>query len=363
MTRVRPFARPDIPAVVALHERVFGSVPTFPAAERAENFDEVFFQNPWRDDALSSLVSVSEHDTIVGFLGVVPSRMSFEGSPIRVAISTQLMVEPAGASVYSAVQLLKTFFAGPHDLALADGANDRARALAERLGAEASPLYGLHWTRPLRPSRHYLDLFRKQRWLAPALAPLMPLSAAADAVAARVRPNRFHRAVEGTTRARLDTEVMLRGLPRFSRRCALRPAFDREALDWRLRLAARKQRHGALRGQAVRDPGGDVVGWYLYYASPDGMSDVLQIAAEDDAMRAVLDHLFADAWSHGSVAISGRLEPRFMKALSLKHCSFHALGPHFLLHSPRPAIRAAIQRGDASLSRLDGEWWMRFIGG
>jgi hypothetical protein len=35
-------------------------------------------------------------------------------------------------------------------------------------------------------------------------------------------------------------------------------------------------------------------------------------------------------------------------------------GPWALVHSPRPELVAAIQRGEAFLSRLEGEWWMSF---
>jgi len=31
-----------------------------------------------------------------------------------------------------------------------------------------------------------------------------------------------------------------------------------------------------------------------------------------------------------------------------------------LVHSPRPEILHAIERGDALLSHLDGEWWLSF---
>jgi hypothetical protein len=31
-----------------------------------------------------------------------------------------------------------------------------------------------------------------------------------------------------------------------------------------------------------------------------------------------------------------------------------------LYHSSRPEVAAAIERGDAFLSRLDGEWWLSF---
>jgi hypothetical protein len=33
-----------------------------------------------------------------------------------------------------------------------------------------------------------------------------------------------------------------------------------------------------------------------------------------------------------------------------------------MVHSNKPELLHAIHRGDAFLTRLEGEWWMRFIG-
>jgi len=38
-------------------------------------------------------------------------------------------------------------------------------------------------------------------------------------------------------------------------------------------------------------------------------------------------------------------------------------GAWTLIHSHHADIVAAMERGAAGLSRLDGEWWLRFIGG
>jgi len=41
-------------------------------------------------------------------------------------------------------------------------------------------------------------------------------------------------------------------------------------------------------------------------------------------------------------------------------CGFGRDGPWVLIHSRRPEILPAVERGDAFLSRLDGEWWLSF---
>jgi hypothetical protein len=106
-----------------------------------------------------------------------------------------------------------------------------------------------------------------------------------------------------------------------------------------------RREHGAL-------------GWYLYYAEPGGIGEVVQIAARDGSVDDVLDHLFYDAWRHGVVALSGQLQPRLLRALSDRSCLFRHGGAWMLVHARDPELISVIHRGDAFLTRLDGEWWI-----
>jgi hypothetical protein len=86
-------------------------------------------------------------------------------------------------------------------------------------------------------------------------------------------------------------------------------------------------------------------------------SHVLQIAAPDRNVGAVVDDLFHHAWSSGATALRGRVEPRLLAPLGARHCVFRYVGGA-LVHSRDDAILAAIATGDSLLTRLDGEWWM-----
>ena len=55
-----------------------------------------------------------------------------------------------------------------------------------------------------------------------------------------------------------------------------------------------------------------------------------------------------------------RVDPRNVQELSYRHCWCRWDGTSTLVHSRHPDVMAAIHRGDAFLSRLEGEWWMRF---
>ena len=156
---------------------------------------------------------------------------------------------------------------------------------------------------------------------------------------------------------------MLAHLPDVADGSALQPEYDARSLAWLLEQTARKARHGTLRARAVLESGRRLIGWYLYYLNAGGVSEVVQIAACNGSFDRVLQRLLADAWRQGAVAVRGRLDPRHVQELSDRHCWFRREGTWTLVHSRNADLAAAIHQGNAFLSRLEGEWWLRFQGG
>ncbi|MGE5609154.1 MAG: GNAT family N-acetyltransferase, partial [Bacillota bacterium] len=107
-TRIRAFAREDVPEVARLWLRSFRHSDQTPSPDLQAYFDEVFFENPWYDPALPSLVYQNDRDQIIGFLGVMPRPMWFQDRLIRVAVATQLMVDPHHRG-FAALELLRRF--------------------------------------------------------------------------------------------------------------------------------------------------------------------------------------------------------------------------------------------------------------
>ncbi len=359
---IRILTEDDVPAVVALFARVYPEHRWRSQATGEAYFREMLFDNPWRDLELPSWVA-EENGYIAGFQTVMPRPMMFRGRRLRVAVSTQFMVDPDKCNSLTALQLTKAFISGPQDLTLVDGANDQARQMWIGLGWPAPLLYNLHWTRPLRPARYVLSLLQERAALPPPLAFVTrPLSALADSLAARLRPNQFLREECDLVENTLDPAVMLAHLPDIMAGIALQPVYDARTLAWLLDQTARKKRHGTLRARAVRDGERRLIGWYLYYILKGGVSEVVQIAARNGSFDCVLRRLLVDAWRQGAAALRGRLEPRFVRELSDRHCWFRREGSWTLVHSRHADVLAAIQQGDAFLSRLEGEWWLRFLG-
>jgi hypothetical protein len=181
----------------------------------------------------------------------------------------------------------------------------------------------------------------------------------ADGLAARVPSSQFR---QEPPRARADVlgaADVLAGEPELADRDAVRVEYDERAFAWLLSRAVRHRLGGALHKTIVRRDG-RVLGWYIWHLDAGGAADVLQIAATPASVDDVLGRLFYDTWQAGAVAVSGRLEPRFVQALSDKYCLLHRRGPWTLVHARRPELLQAFWTGRVSFSRLDGEWCLAF---
>ena len=353
---VRAMTETDMPHIVRLYERVFrkpearGDVPV------REHLREILLRNPWRDDALPSLVYEDETGAIAGCLGVVPRRMLFEGRPIQAAVSHTFMVEPGSRSSLAALSLARAFLAGGQDLSIAEG-GAASRRILERFGGSTSLLLSLRWTLPLRPGRYVLSLLRRRGLPGPLAAALVPVGSAADAMAPLLMREPFRPARPRSTGEELTTNDLLECLSRLTVDRSLRPQYDRDSLQWLLNLLAGRRHRGLFRRVAVRDGAGALLGWYLYYLNRGGLSEVVQVGARKGFMDEVLTHLFHDARAGGAVAVSGQMDPAAFQTLGAKGSIFHHDGASwFLVHSKDRHLVAAIHRDDAFLTRLEGEW-------
>ncbi len=360
MGYVRPFNDDDISQVAGLHRRIFGVSDKWSTELYRCYFHEVFLNNPWYDKTLSSLVYEEGNGKIGGFLGVVPRPMWMKGRQVRAAVSSQFIVDPQSRFQLAGVQLLKAFLSGPQDLSLADEANDSSRAIWERLGGSTALLYSIHWTCTLRPAQRVRLRLGRHKMLGPLAFLLKPLCQAIDSVMARAPRTPSHGAGSRCFGEDTDIEVLLQCSDAFRHSQCLRPEYDRRSLEWLLGRPAETNGHGSFQKVAVRNTGRELIGWFLYYLDHHGMVEVLQIGSKKASIHEVLDHLFHHAWRSGAVALRGRLEPGLMPEL----LSWRGLSHHrrywTLIHSRSPALLDTIHRGDAFLTRLEGEWCMRF---
>jgi hypothetical protein len=366
MSCIRNFCEQDIPQVAALHRRLMRTDTATASAFRqksdlmgsyARYFGSVFL-NDTNDRGLSSFV-YEQDGRIRGFLGVVARRMRFRGEPILAAVCSQFVVDPAERGQVG-LQMLKRCFEGPQDLSITDEAGDDTRRIWEWRGGATVLPYSIHWLRPLRPVQSALTFARQRKALASVAGLLSPLARALDAVVTRPAGGPFRPARPRGSREGLDPTTLLACLGEVTGDRSIVPDYDERSLTRIVERTRDRMNGGRLRQFLVRDDRERVAGWFVYGAHRGGIGEVLQVAAKPLHARKVLDHLVDDAWQQGVVALSGRLDPDFAAELSEKSCFLYRRGHWTLVHSKRPDVSHALQRGDAFFTRLEGEWCLRF---
>jgi hypothetical protein len=363
MKSIRPFSKDDIPQVVDMFQRLLLRNEGARLQSRdllPDYFEQIFFHNPWYDEEITSLVYENAGGKIVGFLGVTPRPMLMQRHPIRMAISFHYMVEPESRTSLAGIHLLKAFFAGPQDLSLTDGAGKVGRTVWEGVGGMTTYLYSQRWARILKPSQYVVSQLAKRTSFATLVSVLTPLSRLLDAGATRLVPKYFPKLNSKYSEEELDTRTLLAYLPQLVGNRAIQPVYDDHSLQWVLNHARQMYLYGTLQSILIRDQSGEVMGWYLYYLKSGDTGTVIQIVARKNSFDEILDHLFEHARQHGATALIGRLEAQYIQELSDKYCWFDRFAGWTLIHSKNSEVLHAIQRGDAFLSRLEGEWCLQF---
>jgi hypothetical protein len=362
---VRPFVEHDIPQVADLFWTVMrGGKGSAPPAVRSF-FQELYFTNPWIDSSIPSLVYEGKSDRIVGFLGVIVRKMTVCGQPIRVAFGGNFVVDPEVRSNLAGLRLLGTYMAGGQDLSQTDSANDVSRNLLERFGFRTIVPLSIHWARPLRPCHYAVDAM--SGLTGPALSASLkfaakPFCSVVDGIAARLPSSPFRQTESSLHAAELDVETLLRCLTEFRSGYSLWPEYDVHSLKWLLSFMERMPARGDLRKIVLRDDSQKILGWYIYYVKPGAVGKVVQIGGERQFTKDILDHLFSDALNQGVVGLHGVVQSRLMGDFSEKNCFFACRGGWTVAHSRKPELLELLNRGDALLSRLDGEWCLGFGG-
>ena len=359
MGRVREFQKDDTGEVAELWAKEFHLRESVPLDSLSRYLEEVFFLNPWQSGDFPSLVYEDSDRRIAGFVGVMPRPMRFMGKSIKAAVASQIVVDRSKGLPFAALELFRKFFSGPQDLSFSDGANGLARRVWEAAGGSVAMLYSPLWTRILRPAQYLVNLCENRRLLGTVAKASRPISWALDAAAVRIADGPYCFSEPESIETEPAEEAIIWCLRHLAGHRALQPEYDLDSLKWLLKKAGEQKKHGELRKGMVQSVKGEILGWYLYYAKPGAVSQVLQIGGKLRSIAHVLNHLFYQAWQQGAIAVSGQTEPEFALELSSSHCGFTWPGG-VLVQSRNKDILDVIHRGNAFLTRLEGEWWMRF---
>ena len=83
---IRPFTLEDVQQVADLYELVMRSKVGAASPALADYFRRIFFEHPWVDEEIPSLVHEDRAGRIAGFVGSHVRRMTFEGRLTRVGV-------------------------------------------------------------------------------------------------------------------------------------------------------------------------------------------------------------------------------------------------------------------------------------
>jgi hypothetical protein len=361
MSDVRACTADDIPAVARMFQKAFRD-PFEAAPPALESYlRELFLEHPWRDPDTTSRVYVDADGIVQGFIGVLPLRMSFHGQPVRAALASSLMVDNPAEHPLAGARLLRSYLTGPHDLCVSETSNPIAQGMWERIGGRSIAEYSMEWLRPLRPASLGVALIGE---CLPSTKILHPLAAVADRVLARIAPSLSWSAPVPPsiyTAADVDDDALIEQIPQFAAHYALHPEWDRAALGFFLRHAARKGRHGELYRRMVYGRNKTPVGCYLYYGRPRQIAFVLQVLALPEALDAVVASLLSHAAQHGCAAVRGRTQPHLLDVLLRQRCVFFQRSST-TVYTRNADLMSAIRTGDAFIIGLAGESWTRLIG-
>ena len=361
MTEIRAFTEEHVGDVATLFLRAMRGRREAPGAALRDYFGEIFFANPWAAADLPSLVYLSG-SAVVGFLGVIPRPMEFRGRRIRAAVATQFMIDRERYRGPAAFELLKRYFAGPQDLSFTDGAAEATLALWSAAGGWGAPLYSFNWLRPLRLLGTARGFASRATGLAGRAARLgMTVAAPLDFVLSHGPHESLRRPVSSCVSKPADAARLFEATQEIPARDPLRPAYDQLSFAWLLAQAARVRCNGELRMATVHTPDGDLCGWYICHAQRRGAASLLQIGVRRrDQFDAVLRAFFRDAWEQGCSFAKGQALPHFLVNLSREYCLFRMANTSTLFHTRDGELKETILSGQAALSRLDGECWLRF---
>ena len=359
---VRPFEAADIEQVAEVHRRAHSpDEPASPALTEAYDryLRHVFLETPGRDQEMAPLV-YAQKGQIVGFLGIVPRPLRYEGEAVLAAVSSQFAIDPAANAGLGGIALLKALLGGPQVLTIADTAVDATHRFFSRFGGRPSLLHSVNWLRPLRPARFAVTSVMGQEGSAAGRL-LTPVASTVDLAAHRLRRSR--RADDGGTLKveALGVDELLSALdgPLFEQNLA--PRYARETLEWRLDLVARMDANRQVDCIGCYGARGALVGVVVGYLGGDGVYELVTFAAATGQAPAVFDEASAHARRRQATALAGRMQPELVNVLPSGRGLLVRRHDWVMLHGEAALIEAFV-RGDTSLSRLDGEGCLGFTG-
>ncbi|WP_379061690.1 hypothetical protein ACFJIU_16865 [Mesorhizobium sp. UC74_2] len=353
--RVRAMKIDDIPAIRALFKQVFRPQSTSCNENFDRYFQQLFFESPHYDPAIGSVVHEDERGEIDSAVSILPVPYTVNGQSIMGRLLCAFMMKPGGAPRGPA-ELTLALRPGDETVQFSDSAARVSLRHFEAVGGISLTTYALGWTRIFKPASYAANLVSQRRpvfgkWGAGSvgrmLNPLFSLPRVESA-------GKFHATVKEIAR---DEAVFL--VPALLRSYAAHPSWSGQDLDWLLRMAADNRAAGTLRLLSIEDQAGNPNGFVCYYSQSNGVAEVLNVIARSGTEKQAADAMLLHFQDRGYVAAQGRVEPRYLGALSQQPAMFFRHRANVCLGTTRTEFLAAAQRDDIFIGGLAGEGWSR----
>ena len=353
--RVRAMKTDDIPAIRTLFQQVFRPH----SKSRHETFDpyfrKFFFENPYYDPAIGSVVHENEHGEIDSAISVLPIPYRVNGQSIMGRLLCAFMMKPE-MSPRGAAELTLTLRPSEKILNFTDSAAPVSLKHSEAIGGITLGTHGLGWTRVFRAASYVANYVAERRpvlggWATSSvgriLNPLFPIPA-----------------IKKTAKSRADVreiaqEEAISLVPGYLQSYLAHPAWTESDINWLFRMASDNHAAGALRFCAIKDRTGSPGGFFCYYTRPNGIAEVLNIITKAGMEKHAVDAMLIHLQDEGHIAAQGRVDPRYLNALSQQSIMFFRLKANVCVATANVEMLNAIQRGDIFIGGLAGESWSR----
>ncbi|WP_117195231.1 hypothetical protein [Rhizobium terrae] len=355
---IRDFERSDIEAVARLFQKTFRKSGK-PSPSLSAYLEEAFFDHPWNEPDLCSKVFAESDGKVSGFVGVLPARLEIGDRSLRAAFAGSLMVENAKENPLAGARLVRAFLAGPQDISLTETANATAIGMWQKAGHPLDPGYSMNWLKVLRPASTGVQLLERRIGLARLIRPFGRI---ADRAISFGRRTPFTAIANGRVSFRdVTPDAFGEALLVLKDTFALRPRWDPSSIRWFLGQAEQKRNFGYPEWRIGYSSDGRPLAAYAYFASPGSIGWLLQAIAAPARLDDLVDDLFAHAYGYGCAALRGAAHPWLTPALMLRGALFHSRS-FYVAAARDKTLLEPIKSGQALVSGLAGEGWMRLIG-
>lgn len=374
---IRHFKKSDAAAVAALWHYWFVEKTLHPNERLQALVESVYLEDPNTNDEIRSLVAVDDAGRILGFLGVSAMPVLLDGKPAHMAGVFPSVVAPDAPSAVASL-LLRKFLSGPQAFTFSDGGHVKFERIWQLLGGRIAELQSLRWIKLFQPAHLVTGRLAARVRSEGVRSVFDMLASGPDWLARKVAPSYLRPSVilePGTPRSSatftpkdsralssepLTPEKLVDISAKLHPGTRLRPVYTVPHVEWQLEAMDRISSQGELTATLVVSPGGEPVGWYMYYLNRGGVSRVFAIEAVDRYLDGVIDHMFQDADERGAGALFGRMEPKLRRPMALRGTFVHNSGSLQMVHSKDPTLMDAALLGRLAFNRLQGEnwyWW------